>query len=155
MAQSSAFPQIGEMLNGTSGELFTQLRVIYGLYDHLLNRALPPNWTVQQVLLLAALQAEPSHIGALAVSFHVSQPTMSEMLRRLEKRGLILVTTDQRDRRKREVALTAAGRRVLKKLLSATHRVEKIIDREVEPELRRSVIHDLTRLRVRLNRVNF
>lgn len=51
--------------------------------------------------------------GALARAVHLSQPTLTGILDRLERRGLIERSRDSKDRRTVNVALNSAGQRVL------------------------------------------
>lgn len=62
---------------------------------------------------LAALQAierlQPVSVGALARQIHLSPATVTGILGRLEKRGLVTRSTGNHDRRSVVVQLTAAG----------------------------------------------
>jgi DNA-binding MarR family transcriptional regulator len=66
---------------------------------------------------LGALQAigrlEPVLAGEVAREIHLGQPTVTGILNRLERQGLIGRARGQRDRRNVEVRLTDEGRRVL------------------------------------------
>lgn len=66
---------------------------------------------------LAALQAiarlQPITAGALARSIHLSQSTITGVLNRLEKRGLVSRVRSEADRRSIVVGLTDAGRELL------------------------------------------
>ena len=52
-------------------------------------------------------------VGVLARNVHVSHPTMTGILHRLEKRGLVRRVRDARDRRRMNVATTEKGRLIL------------------------------------------
>ena len=52
-------------------------------------------------------------VGVLARNVHVSHPTMTGILDRLEKRGLVQRTRDTEDRRRMTAAPTAAGLKLL------------------------------------------
>ena len=66
---------------------------------------------------LAALQAvarcQPVTAGEVAREIHVGQPTVTGILDRLERRGLIQRSRGQQDRRHVNVILTDEGRQVL------------------------------------------
>lgn len=51
--------------------------------------------------------------GAAAGALRVSQPTMTGILERLERNGLVTRTRNGRDRRAVDVGITEAGRRIL------------------------------------------
>lgn len=63
--------------------------------------------------VLAALREGPKRITELAAAEHVAQPTMTVLVSRLEARGWIERSADERDRRAVNVALTDAGRDVI------------------------------------------
>lgn len=52
-------------------------------------------------------------VGVLARNVHVSHPTMTGILDRLERRGLVLRTKDATDRRRVTVTVTEAGHELL------------------------------------------
>jgi DNA-binding MarR family transcriptional regulator len=52
-------------------------------------------------------------VGLLARQVHVSHPTMTGILDRLERRGLITRVRDERDRRRMNVTATDRGRQIL------------------------------------------
>jgi DNA-binding MarR family transcriptional regulator len=60
---------------------------------------------------LARLGCVP--VGVLARNVHVSHPTMTGILDRLERRGLVRRTRDTQDRRRMKVAVTPAGQKLL------------------------------------------
>jgi DNA-binding MarR family transcriptional regulator len=67
----------------------------------------------QLAALREASRLGPVSSGALARAVHLSQPTVTGILNRLEKRGLILRSRGESDRRTVTVALTDLGREVL------------------------------------------
>lgn len=68
---------------------------------------------------LATLQAVqdlgPIHPGALAKRVHLSSPTVTGILNRLEDRGVVVRSRAGPDRRKVEVQITDAGRKLLER----------------------------------------
>lgn len=67
----------------------------------------------QLVTLEAAAGLGPVSAGALAKAVHLSRPTLTGILDRLERRGLISRDRDQRDRRSWSVRVTPAGHTIL------------------------------------------
>lgn len=70
--------------------------------------------TAPQLAVLAeAGRLKGSSIGALARAVHLSQPTVSGVLDRLERRGFVRRQRSESDRRAVVVAVTEKGQRVL------------------------------------------
>jgi DNA-binding MarR family transcriptional regulator len=69
----------------------------------------------QLVTLEAAAELGPVSAGALAKAVHLSRPTLTGILDRLERRAFITRERDQRDRRSWTVTVTAAGHKILEK----------------------------------------
>jgi DNA-binding MarR family transcriptional regulator len=67
----------------------------------------------QLLALQEAARLGPVPVGALARDVHVSHPTMSGIVDRLERRGLIARVRDRRDRRRISVTVTDEGQTVL------------------------------------------
>lgn len=67
----------------------------------------------QLAVLREVRRLEPVPSGALARAVHLSQPTTTGILRRLEKRGLLTRRPGRADRRTVKVELTSDGRQVL------------------------------------------
>jgi len=70
--------------------------------------------TAPQLATLAAAQSlEPATIGALARAVHLSQPTVSGILDRLEREELVKRERSLHDRRSVVIRVTPSGRRLL------------------------------------------
>jgi len=67
----------------------------------------------QLVALQELARLGPAPVGVLARTAHVSHPTMTGILDRLEKRGLVRRTRDTEDRRRKTVTVTEEGLRLL------------------------------------------
>jgi DNA-binding MarR family transcriptional regulator len=67
----------------------------------------------QLATLNEAARLDEAPLGELAKAVHVSQATMSGILDRLEKRGLVQRVRGTRDRRSVWISLTEAGRNIL------------------------------------------
>lgn len=64
--------------------------------------------------VLKYLQTEgPQRVTALATREHVAQPSMSLLVKRLERRGLVERVADPADRRASRITVTAAGAEIL------------------------------------------
>ena len=73
--------------------------------------------------VLARLSGEgPQRVTVLAASEHVAQPSMSLLLQRLVNRGFVERRQDPDDRRASRIAITDAGREVLKDRAEARSR---------------------------------
>ena len=58
---------------------------------------------------------EPPSIGSVAALLAMDRTTLTAALKPLERRELVKVSVDKEDRRSRRLAITAAGRRLLRK----------------------------------------
>ena len=68
----------------------------------------------QIAALREAARLESATIGVLARALHLSQPTVSGIVDRLERQGLVNRTSSQKDRRAVAVRVTAEGSKVLR-----------------------------------------
>jgi DNA-binding MarR family transcriptional regulator len=68
-------------------------------------------------LLMSLNRPEPPNIGAVATLLAMDRTTLTAAVKPLEKRGLIKVSIDPKDRRQRLLALTASGQAALAKAL--------------------------------------
>ncbi|MGL4324897.1 MAG: MarR family winged helix-turn-helix transcriptional regulator [Beijerinckiaceae bacterium] len=67
-----------------------------------------------QFSLMMALNApQPPTLGQLAQFLAMDRTTLTAALKALERRGLVIVTPDAKDRRARRLLLTGAGRELL------------------------------------------
>jgi DNA-binding MarR family transcriptional regulator len=64
-------------------------------------------------LLMALNRPVPPTVGDLASFLAMDRTTLPALIKPLERRGLLAVSTDAQDRRKRRVCLTTAGHRIL------------------------------------------
>ncbi|MBD0275024.1 MAG: MarR family transcriptional regulator, partial [Acetobacteraceae bacterium] len=79
-----------------------------------------PVWRV-----LAALQARPSEtVGGLAEACLLQQPTMTKLLDRMVRDGLVTRAPDARDRRVQRISLTPEGEAMAAELLAVAERHE-------------------------------
>ncbi len=67
----------------------------------------------QLTTLRAVSRMQPASASVIAKEIHLGQPTVTGILDRLERRGLIERTRGEHDRRSVNIALTDEGRRIL------------------------------------------
>src|SRR5438270_7124246 len=100
--------------------------------------------------VLSTLTAGPLRLGDLAASEFVSQPGMTMLVSRLEGEGWVVRRPDATDGRAVNVAITPAGRRMLRSAIEARDRVLRDRIELIGPEERQKLedaIATLERLR--------
>ena len=111
-------------------------RRISQIYDRHLE---PYDLTINQYALLGYVQSfDGIGIGALAEKLVMDPTTLTRSLRPLELRGLVVVASDPRDRRNRNLHMTDAGRSQRQKARpgweAAQHQVAEVLghtDRDI------------------------
>ena len=84
-------------------------------------------------LLISLNRPEPPSMGAVAALLAMDRTTLTANLKPLERRGLLIVTADETDRRTRRLQLTDAGRTVLEAAIPIWERTHAAVERELEP----------------------
>ncbi len=99
-----------------------------------------PVWRV-----LAALRASPGRtVSGLAEASLLQQPTMTKMLDRMVRSGLVTRAPDARDRRVQRVFLTPEGEARAAELAAAAERYEaEVLARHPEAEGIKAVLRDI------------
>jgi DNA-binding MarR family transcriptional regulator len=82
-------------------------------------------------LLIALNRPEPPRIGDLAPFLAMDRTTLTANLKPLERRGLITVVPDARDRRSRRLTLTDAGRDLLVRALPIWRATHEAVDADL------------------------
>lgn len=96
-------PSVGRLL-GFSSKITTDLSE---------KMLLPTGLTIKQWILLTALWREDGlTVGELAVYYKASEPSTSNLIARMEKKGLLERRHDKLDRRQVKVFLTAEGEKL-------------------------------------------
>jgi DNA-binding MarR family transcriptional regulator len=85
----------------------------------------------QYSMMMALNQPAPPTIGTVASILCVDRTTLTAALKPLERRGLVTVSVDDKDRRSRRLKLTAAGRTLLARAVPVWRRTHAEIDRLV------------------------
>jgi DNA-binding MarR family transcriptional regulator len=101
--------------------VFAQIGAIERLATRRLERALPAGLSATGLELLnrLALAAEPSSPQTLAGALLLSKPAITHSLQRLEAMGVVTMTADPADGRRKHVALTGAGAALHREALAA------------------------------------
>lgn len=107
-------------------------RAARALARHFDNAFLPLEITNGQFSLMTALnQPEPPRIGKLAEFLAMDRTSLTAALKPLERRGLVKVIPDPRDRRGRVMQLTGAGRKLLTKAVPVWERTHAAVDEQL------------------------
>ena len=94
---------------------------------------------------MAALAADPDQtVGGLAEACLLQQPTMTKLLDRMVRDGLVTRSQDARDRRVLRVALTPEGQAKAAELVAAAERYEaQVLARHPQAEGIKPVLRDI------------
>jgi DNA-binding MarR family transcriptional regulator len=102
-------------------------RVVARRFDEALR---PLGLTNGQFSLLMSLnRPEPAGMAGVAALLAMDRTTLTANLKPLERRGLVAVSLAEDDRRKRRLALTPAGRRLLAAAVPVWRRTHGAIER--------------------------
>ena len=82
-------------------------------------------------LLMALNRPEPPPMGPVAALLAMDRTTLTAALKPLERRGLVRVEADPRDRRGRLLRLTEEGRRLLTKAFPTWTETHEKVDRQL------------------------
>ena len=100
-------------------------------------------------LLMALNRPQPPQLGELAQFLAMDRTTLTANVKPLERRGLLCVQADTRDRRKRRLSLTEAGRALLLRALPTWRATHDALDAALpQPK-------DLSRLRADLEGLTY
>jgi DNA-binding MarR family transcriptional regulator len=92
----------------------------------------PLDLTHGQFSLLTSLnRPEPPTLGSVATLLAMDRTTLTANLKPLERRGLVKVAIDKKDKRSRRLIVTAAGRGLLHKAFPVWKAMHAAIDREL------------------------
>jgi DNA-binding MarR family transcriptional regulator len=79
-------------------------------------------------LLMALNHPEPHSIGTVASRLAMDRTTLTAALKPLERRGLVAISPDPKDRRSRRIGLTAAGHATLAAALPIWQRTHALVE---------------------------
>jgi DNA-binding MarR family transcriptional regulator len=101
-------------------------------------------------LLMSLNRPTAASIGAVAALLAMDRTTLTANLKPLERRGLITIGIDRSDRRNRALALTLAGRKLLRAAVPIWKRTHAEIERKLQgsnPDRLRADLRALTEIR--------
>ena len=87
--------------------------------------------TGQFSMLMSLNRPDAARMWEVADVLAMDRTTLTAALKPLERRGLVKVTVDQKDKRSRRLALTPAGRKKLRAALPIWKREHALIEKEV------------------------
>ena len=132
-----------------SGELAHELRpLVFRLY-YVVRRLTPQHQLTltQGSVLNELVKGGPRRMSALAELEGVRQPSMTEIVRRLTRLGLVTRTPDPADRRAQLVTATEDGKRYLTELIEAREEFLRERLTELDPDEREAIAVALPALR--------
>ncbi|MGF1472841.1 MAG: MarR family winged helix-turn-helix transcriptional regulator [Rubrobacteraceae bacterium] len=129
-----ALAKVCRMHRGNVGELLAEVGLHVG----------------QEMVLIELWETDGLRGGELAVRLGVEPPTITKMLRRLEKCGLVERRRDPEDARSYRIFLTAKGRSLEEPVTRCWERVEEKTLAGLSPEERRAFHALLTKVRAEL-----
>lgn len=93
-------------------------------------------------LLMSLNRPEPPTIGDVAMVLAMDRTTLTAAVKPLQRRGLLEIAEDSRDRRSRRLALTAAGRALLARAVVIWRREHRALEDALEDpsRLRRDLL---------------
>jgi DNA-binding MarR family transcriptional regulator len=98
-------------------------------------------------LLMSLNRPDPPSIGSVATLLAMDRTTLTANLKPLERRGLVMVASDEADKRTRRLALTPAGRALLIAAVPVWRRTHAEIERlltEPSPDRMRAGLRALS-----------
>src|SRR5262245_29800455 len=134
-------------------DLAMRLRIAYLALHRRTNAALAPlGLTADQFVLLTALAGGEGVTQKELVGRTGSDPnTMSEMLARLEAKGLVERRRHAEDGRARSVSLTRRGRQVQRTLWEASAGLRVELESRLPPDVMSALVEGLDRVAIAMN----
>lgn len=143
----------GPFANVDFEQIFGEISTIHQMCTHELHASLPDGMSVPKFMVLRCLTAQKRRITEIADVLSLSQPSVSDIVRRLHAKGWVTIRVAAADRRQKIVGLSAVGRRKYLRAEARYRQRSRKVNMRVEPELMIDVHHHLRRLRTRLDRI--
>jgi DNA-binding MarR family transcriptional regulator len=135
-------------------EFFNEIGIIDQLTGAMLTNALPRGTTKAQFTVLnhfVRLDITEKSPADLASAFQVRRPTITSTLARMESAGLVSIRLDPKDGRAKLVSITAAGREMRERCITALQAVMPAIESVVTESEMRALLPALRMIRVGLD----
>lgn len=135
-------------------EFFNEIGIIDQLVGTMLTNALPQGMTKAQFTVLnhfVRLDIAEKSPADLASAFQVRRPTITSTLARMESTGLVAMRVDPRDGRAKLVSITAAGRDMREKCISALAMMIPMIEPVITDAEMQALLPKLRKLRIGLD----
>src|SRR6476659_10132523 len=97
-------------------------------------------------LLMSLNRPQPPSVGEVSALLAMDRTTVTANVKPLERRGLVNVRVDPKDRRNRRLELTASGRALLAAAAPVWKRTHAATERRLKsstPDILRASLHDL------------
>jgi DNA-binding MarR family transcriptional regulator len=135
-------------------EFFNEIGIIDQLVSTMLNSALPQGMTKAQFTVLnhfVRLDIAEKSPADLASAFQVRRPTITSTLARMESTGLVAIRVDPRDGRAKLVSITAAGRDMREKCISALATMIPMIEPIITDAEMQALLPKIRKVRIGLD----
>lgn len=135
-------------------EFFNEVGIIDQLTTAMLTNALPRGMTKAQFTVLnhfVRLEITEKSPADLASAFQVRRPTITSTLARMESAGLVAIRVDPKDGRAKLVSITAEGRAMRERCVTALQAMIPDIETIVTASEMQSLLPALRKIRVGLD----
>lgn len=135
-------------------EFFNEIGIIDQLTTAMLTNALPRGMTKAQFTVLnhfVRLEITEKSPADLASAFQVRRPTITSTLARMESAGLVAIRLDPKDGRAKLVSITAEGRAMRERCVTALQAMIPDIETIVTASEMQSLLPALRKIRVGLD----
>lgn len=153
MAELSSMRPLADQPLIGFGEIIDEIDTVHRMCMEALEASLPRDMSLAQFQLLRCLETGKRRITDIAESLTLSQPSASDIVKRVHAKGWVTIRVLAADRRQRVVALSAVGRRKLIRAQTRCRAVTDKMNRKVEQDLIINLHTDLCRVRARLDRI--
>lgn len=153
MAELSSMRPLADQPLIGFGEIIDEIDTVHRMCMEALEASLPRDMSLAQFQLLRCLETGKRRITDIAESLTLSQPSASDIVKRVHAKGWVTIRVLAADRRQRVVALSAVGRRKLIRAQARCRAVTDKMNRKVEQDLIINLHTDLCRVRARLDRI--
>ncbi len=132
-----------QMVDSLAGIVFGGVAITASALEHATDGQ-EVTFTQWRAILIVGERDEGCRVGEVAGFVNATLPTASRLLRRLERRGLLVLERDEQDRRATRARLTDAGVRIRSSVLAYRRaEIAAIVDEVESPAAVEGVLQDL------------